>query len=92
MNKFHTASEPVQALWLILTTAMVLGTVWCVTAMVTALARRRDTPPGQLLYGVYEDAEGRPHVHLSGRAQAALPSPTGPAEEIAPLPKALTKS
>jgi hypothetical protein len=62
LSKFHTSSEPIQALWIVALAATVLGVAWCLTAPVRLwlLARRdRGEPRGELVYGVYRDGEGR---------------------------------
>src|SRR3954452_14386640 len=59
LSKFHTASEPIQALWIVAIVVVALGTVWALTlplrVWLAALRMRRDrrgAERGELLYGV----------------------------------------
>ncbi|MGO4571812.1 hypothetical protein [Microvirga sp. 2TAF3] len=69
LSKFHTWSEPIQALWLIAVPVTVLGVTWLVmrglSQIVPMLSRRREH--GHLIYGVYEDARGRWWIYWHGR-------------------------
>ncbi|MBM6595615.1 hypothetical protein [Microvirga pudoricolor] len=67
LNKFHTASEPIQALALLCATAMVLGTVWSVCGVLRAVAGR-GTTGGR--FGRVLRVSSRPeHLILPGRDQ-----------------------
>ena len=61
LAKFHTASEWIQALWLVTMTAMVVGVSWCVAdvlkALIAAVARRSDPPLIDLPPPVEADAQ-----------------------------------
>jgi hypothetical protein len=74
LSKFHTAPEWIQALWLIAGSATMLG-IAHVTGQVLRegirFLARRGEPCGTLVYGVYEDPQGRLMVHREG----APPSP-----------------
>jgi len=69
LSKFHTWPELIQALWLVAIPATVLGMTWLV------LRGLRDLIPtlsrghwhGHLIYGVYQDDEGRWMVYWHGR-------------------------
>src|SRR4051812_38949127 len=62
LDKFHTASEPIQALMILAVVAMVLGLAACVAWSVTGVLRawvlaRRGDGAGEVVYGVYEGVE-----------------------------------
>src|SRR3712207_4397091 len=61
LSKFHSASEPIQALSLVAMTVMVVGASWCVAevlkALIAALASRRADPPLIDLPPVEADAQ-----------------------------------
>jgi hypothetical protein len=63
LNKFHTSSDWIQALWLITVPTLIFGVAWCVMRLVCAIAfgllSRRNPAPGCLICRVHEDAEGR---------------------------------
>ncbi|WP_244470447.1 hypothetical protein [Microvirga vignae] len=69
LNKFHTAPELIQALWLIVMPATLLGLTWLVmrglTQLVPMLSRR--SWHGQLIYGVYQDGRGRWMIYRHDR-------------------------
>jgi hypothetical protein len=80
LDKFHTSSEPIQALWILATVVTVLGVAasvaWCVTGVVRAWVGMRghthalSTDPN--LYGhwlIYTDTDGELRAvekHVSG--------------------------
>jgi len=72
LSKFHMASEPIQALWIVALAAVALGLCWSVTAPLRLwLARReRSRPRGELVYGVFRDWEGRLLVYGDGHTRA----------------------
>jgi hypothetical protein len=71
LSKFHTASEPIQALWIVALTATVLGVTWLVMRGLREIAARRPRQPvdgGPLIYGVFQDLQGRWMVYSHGRS------------------------
>ena len=66
LNKFHTASDGIQALWLMVVPGMTWTVMRGVTEMV-ALLRDRGEPRGRLVHAVYEDEEGRLLVYRGGK-------------------------
>jgi hypothetical protein len=77
LSKFHTASEPIQALWIVAIVVVALAAVWALTLPLRfwlAGSRMR----GELVYGVYRDRQGRWLVYADGEARAL----DGPAERV----------
>jgi hypothetical protein len=62
LSKFHTSSEAIQALWLIVVPALVFGVTWCVTRLVrdivVAALRRRFVMNDLFIYGRIRDEHG----------------------------------
>ena len=87
LSKFHTAPDWIQALWLVLGSATVLGCAFCGLEAVRAVAGLFARPGGRRgvpLYAVYEDEDGRLMLYAHGTARewpageadaAALPDP-----------------
>jgi hypothetical protein len=75
LSKFHTASEPIQALWILALAVVFLGTLRTLTIPLRLWLAQRParpatiTPRGELLYGVYRDAEGRWLVYAEGEVR-----------------------
>jgi hypothetical protein len=88
LSKFHAWSEPIQALWLIAIPVTVLGLAWIVLRGLrdfVGLARRergRSGWRGHLVYGVYQDPEGRWMVYWHGRAPQPVDWENPPPELI----------
>ena len=76
LNKFHTASELVQVLWLVAVPVTMLGMTWLAMRGVRdiAVAMRRPRPETRslLVYGVAQDASGRWHVIRHGNEPMPL--------------------
>jgi hypothetical protein len=73
LAKFHTSPEWIQALWLVAIPALILGVTWCVTRLVKDIAvAALGIRQGQLIYGVYQDEQGRWLVYRNGREAAEL--------------------
>jgi hypothetical protein len=73
LSKFHMASEPIQALWIVALAVVALGFCWSLAAPFRLwLAGRRPWrgPGGELIYGVYRDPDGRFFVVCDGRVRA----------------------
>src|SRR3954463_588381 len=77
LSKFHTASEPIQALWILAIVAVALGIVWALTlplrvwlAGLRERVERRGAEGGELVYGVYRDRSGRWLVYAEGDVRA----------------------
>src|SRR5688572_8405710 len=73
LAKFHTASEPIQALWIVALAAVALGVCWCLAAPLRLWLAARGEPAahrGELVYGIYRGPDGRLFVYLDGRALA----------------------
>lgn len=87
LSKFHTASEGIQALWLVTGAVTVLGTAFCGLQAVRAVAgllALRGERRGEALYAVYEEADGRLMLYARGTVRelprgeggaVALPDP-----------------
>ncbi len=81
LDKFHTASELIQALWLLSMPLTLLGVTYLVVRLLreTLIARQQREPCGRLLCGVYEDSQGRLLVYRETEAATTLkPSPSNP--------------
>ena len=78
LNKFHTASETIQALWIVASAVTVIGVTWVVTRGVVEVVRvwrGGGGARGRLVYGVIEKRvelvenkarlKGVTHGHLS---------------------------
>ena len=61
LSKFHTAPEWIQALWLVAVPVTVLGAAWILMRPLTLLVAplTRNHWRGRLIYGVYQDDQGR---------------------------------
>ncbi len=72
LSKFHTSSEPIQALWIVALAAVAVSFVWSLTASLRLwlVRRHRAEPLGELIYGVYRDGEGRWVVYAVEEARA----------------------
>jgi hypothetical protein len=73
LAKFHTASEPIQALWIVALAAVVLGACWCLAAPLRLRLAGRGEPAalrGELIYGIYREPDGRLFLYRDGRALA----------------------
>ncbi|MBZ6076118.1 hypothetical protein [Microvirga puerhi] len=85
LNKFHTSSDAIQALWLIAMAVTVLGIASLVTQVLReALRSRRPAEQrrafeGELLYGLYRDPQGQVllyrHGERDGVSLSELPLP-----------------
>lgn len=69
LSKFHTSPDWIQALWLIAVPATVVGLAWCVADVLKAALMHRSAPRGPMLYGVFEDGEGRWLVYRGGEVR-----------------------
>lgn len=76
LNRFHTSSDIIQALWLVAVPLTVVGVTWCLARVlrdITLAAMRPRSGSGSLLvYGVVQDASGQWHVIRQGRAPKPL--------------------
>jgi hypothetical protein len=74
LDKFHTASELIQALWLLSMPLTVLGVTYLVARLLkeALIARRHRQPCGRLLCGVYEDRQGRLLVYRETEGATTL--------------------
>ncbi|HZH53777.1 MAG TPA: hypothetical protein VEZ16_18075 [Microvirga sp.] len=76
LNKFHTSSDPIQALWLVAAPVTVLGVTWLVMRglrdIAVAIRRPRSAAGGLLVYGVVQDASGQWHVIRHGATSRPL--------------------
>jgi hypothetical protein len=80
LSKFHASPEPIQALWLVAIPVTVLGLAWLALRGIVDLVRlaRGEHQErggrlshrwrGHLVYGVYQDDQGRWMVYWHGRA------------------------
>jgi hypothetical protein len=89
LSKFHAAPEPIQALWLVAVPATLLGLAWLVLRGVREIVdlSRGERPSccewrGHLVYGVYQDAQGRWMVYWHGRAPQPVDWENPPPELI----------
>jgi hypothetical protein len=86
LNKFHTATPLIQALWLLVVSAMILGVTGLAMRTLRDIAAmrtpsRRETSKSLLVYGVVQDEKGQWHVIRHG----AEPKPldwTNPPREL----------
>ena len=69
LSKFHTASEPIQALWIVGIVVVALGIVWALTLPLRVWLVGSRTR-GELVYGVYRDRQGRWLVYADGEVRA----------------------
>ncbi|RDI58057.1 hypothetical protein DES45_106371 [Microvirga subterranea] len=88
LNKFHTSSEAIQALWLLLVPATILGIAWLVLRTLRDIAALRTPPPeapkSLLVYGVAQDEDGRWLVIRHGAEPIPLDR-SNPPRELAEL-------
>jgi len=86
LSKFQSSSEAIQALWLVAVPVTLLGLAWLAlrgACDLIGLARReRRRERGHLIYGVYQDAQGRWMVYWHGRAPEAVDWENPPPELI----------
>jgi hypothetical protein len=86
LSKFHAWPEPVQALWLVAVPLTLLGITWLVMRGIGDLVRlsRRGHGEwrGHLVYGVYQDGEGRWMVYWHGRKPEAVDWENPPPELV----------
>jgi hypothetical protein len=75
LSKFHTSSEPIQALWIVALSATVLGVTWIVMRGVREIVGRRARRPGESghqLFDLEQDGrwlvyQGRHGTHMVDR-------------------------
>jgi len=71
LSKFHTAPELIQALWLVSVPLTLLGVTWLTMRglhdLITLARSKRRHWRGHLIYGVYQDPEGRWMVYWHNR-------------------------
>jgi hypothetical protein len=86
LSKFHASPEPIQALWLVAVPATVLGLAWLVLRGVRDIVGGwrggRGAWRGHLVYGVYQDAQGRWMVYWHGRQPQAVDWENPPPELV----------
>jgi hypothetical protein len=73
LSKFHTASEPIQALMIVAIATVAITSVWCLTAPLRlglSMLRERGEPRGQLAYGLYRDPQGRWLIYADAKVRA----------------------
>lgn len=71
LNKFHNAAPAIQALWLLVVPATILGVAWLALRAAREIAaslapRAEPFPKNLLVYGVVQDEHGRWHVIRHG--------------------------
>jgi hypothetical protein len=92
LNKFHTSSDLIQALWLVAVPVTVVGVTWCLTRLLCDIAvaamRPRRESRNVLVYDVVQDAGGQWQVIRHGHAPKPLdwtnppPEPLGRVAEL----------
>jgi hypothetical protein len=82
LSKFHASPEFIQALWLLAIPATLLGLTWLVLRSVREIISFSRCERGQLVYGVYQDSQGRWMVYWHGRAPQAVDWENPPPELI----------
>ncbi|WP_445503147.1 hypothetical protein [Microvirga sp. G4-2] len=84
LNKFHTAPELIQALWLMALSATALGVTWIVMRGLTQILSITSCRHwrGQLIYGVYQDDQGRWMIDRQDRKPEAIDRTNPPPELI----------
>jgi hypothetical protein len=86
LSKFHVWPELIQGLWLVAVPLTLLGITWLVMRGIGDLfrlsRRERRHERGHLIYGVYQDAEGRWMVYWHGRAPQAIDWENPPPELV----------
>ena len=90
LNKFHTATPTIQALWLLVVPATVLGVTWLVMRTLREIAAakapaQQGGPRSLLVYGVVQDEGGGWHVIRHGHAPQPLDWSNPPRELTGPL-------
>src|SRR4051812_3484472 len=63
LSKFHTSSEPIQALWIVALAATILGVTWIVMRGLRELVSARNNGRG---FATHRDRDGRWVVHHHG--------------------------
>ncbi|MGO4523653.1 hypothetical protein AB4097_02180 [Microvirga sp. 2MCAF35] len=90
LSKFQSSSEPIQALWVVAVPVTVLGlarlTMRGLVQLAPLLSRRQWRGHGEwrghLIYGVYQDDQGRWMVYWHGREPEAIDWGNPPPELI----------
>ena len=82
LSKFHNSPELIQALWLIAVPSTLLGLTWLVMRGLRDLIPLARRSRGYLIYGVYQDPQGRWMVYWHGRKPEALDWTNPPPELI----------
>ncbi|EIM29072.1 hypothetical protein [Microvirga lotononidis] len=89
LSKFHTWPEFIQGLWLVAVPLTLIGVTWLLMRglrdLAPALSRRwrgHSEWRGHLIYGVYQDAQGRWMVYWHGRKPEAVDWTNPPPELI----------
>jgi hypothetical protein len=85
LSKFHTWPEFIQALWLVSVPLTLIGVTWLVMRGLRdliGLKRAKRHWRGHLIYGVYQDPQGRWMVYWHGRQPEAVDWTNPPPELI----------
>ena len=93
LDKFHTSSELIQALWLLVVPLTLLGATWLVLRGIRDILRLSHQHRGDLAGGVYRNGRGRTVIDWTGGPRREIawenPSPELIAREpaISSMPK-----
>ncbi|KLK91201.1 hypothetical protein AA309_21230 [Microvirga vignae] len=82
LSKFHTWAEAIQALWLVAVPLTLLGLTWLVMRGLRDLIGPARHDEGRLIYGVYQDAQGRWMVYRHNRQPQEIDWENAPPELI----------
>jgi hypothetical protein len=82
LSKFHTWPELIQALWLIAMPLTLLAVTWLVMRGMRDLIRFSRQPQGHLIYGVYQDRQGRWMIYWHNRKPQEIDWTNPPPELI----------
>jgi hypothetical protein len=72
LSSFHAWPELIQALWLVVLPATLLGVTWLMLRALRDLIHLARRERGRLIYGIYQDTEDRWMVYRHGQEPKAL--------------------
>lgn len=85
LSEFHTWPELIQALWLVALPVTALGVTWLTMRAlrdIIGLTRAERHWRGHLIYGVYQDPQGRWMIYSDGRTPQEVDRTNPPPELI----------
>ncbi len=69
LDKFHTASDWIQMLWIFSVPATIVGVAWCLKEAIVTMTSRRRLPRGELVYSIVRNHDNEFLVYRHGSSE-----------------------